>query len=108
MKLTVGQKLCFVPNRKYMSPRFVTVAKIGRKWVTAAENSTLRFDKDTMQADGYWTGSAYQSYEHYEETKAITQAWTDFCDKMKWYNQPDGVTVEKIAEARKLLGLDAA
>lgn len=73
-----------------------------------AEDDAMRFDIKTMQADGYWTGGVYPSKEHYEQEQAVKKAWGDLCNKMKWYNQPDGVTVEKIAEARKLLGLEVS
>lgn len=105
MELAVGQKLWFVPNRKRSNAREVTIAKIGRKWITTTEDDAMRLDVKTLQADGYWTGCAYLSQQHYEESEAIKKAWSDLCDKMKWYNQPDGITVEEITEARNLLGL---
>jgi len=111
MELTVGQKLWFVPNRGqyYHKEHEVTVVTIGRKWVTV--NGDIRFaiaDKRMeIDAGNYPSpGRCYLSREDYENEQSIGKAWNELSNRIR-YSAPDGVTVEKIAEACKLLGLDA-
>lgn len=107
MELTVGQKLWFVPKYRY-SPYEVEIKKIGRKWIHTESNSrNLRIDAETMTAhDADGNGMCYLSREDYEARQELSMAWRNFSDDIrKTYRVPNGVTVEKIAEARKLLGL---
>lgn len=107
MGLTVGQKLWFVPayNRQ---PYEVEIKKIGRKWAhTDSYSRTLRIDVETMRPhedDG--NGQCYLSREDYEAKQALSAAWREFHRAILYVNNvPGGMTVEKIAEARQMLGL---
>lgn len=108
MELTVGQKLWFVPGYNYQ-PFDVEVVKIGRRWATVENymHRAIRIDIETMRPhenDG--NGLCYLSREDYETKQALGVAWRNLCsDISRMYRTPDGVTVEKIAAARKLLGL---
>lgn len=109
MELTVGQKLYFVPayNRQ---PYEVEVKKVGRRWASAVNGRIkMRLDIETLcphEDDG--SGIAYLSREDYEQRLALDVAWRELHKALIYRDRlPNGVTVEKIAEARKLLGLDA-
>ena len=108
MELQVGQKLWFVPSYKF-PPHEVEIKKIGRKWVhTEHGRQTLRIDAETLRPhenDG--SGQCYLSQQHYEDYLAKEKAWREFAqaiEKQRW-RCPNGVTIEKILEVRKLLGL---
>ena len=109
MQLQVGQKLWFVPSSDYKKPCEVEIKKIGRKWAHTEQHcQVLRIDVETLRPhedDGM--GQCYLSRDAYEAKQAIDAAWrelTKAIESQRW-RSPDGVTVEKIAEARKLLGL---
>lgn len=109
MGLTIGQKLWFVPSYNYQ-PFDVEVKSIGRKWAKVAGGRTeMRLDIETLRPhedDG--SGIAYLSREDYEARQALSQEWLKLRASLsRSSNAPDGVTVKKIAEARKLLGMDA-
>ena len=46
--LKVGQKLWFVPSQGARKCRWVTVEKIGRKWITIGYSNGARFDRAEM------------------------------------------------------------
>jgi hypothetical protein len=111
MTLTIGQKLWFVPDRRSGMAREVTVSKIGRKWASLDTWGDLRIDVSTLQADGRGyssPGRCYFSHAAWEAEVALDAAWTALWrDMHDTYRRRDGVTVENIQAARKLLNLDA-
>lgn len=121
-KLQVGQKLWYVPfGRRYGEDGTgyeVTVEKIGRKWAEVKAEadkpyswSTERIDIETFAADGHGydsPGTAYLSREHYEATVSLNKAWRSFYIAVdRLYRVPDGVTVEDIQQAMRILHLES-
>lgn len=108
-ELKVGQKLWFVPCglRKRRDPCEVAVVKVGRKWVTLdIGNPPYRMAKGEMYVDGngYTSpGSCYLSREEYEAEVALRSAWRDL---VTWISAspPEGITLDKIAEIKRLIG----
>jgi hypothetical protein len=103
MNYTVGQTLWYVPNRG--QPFEVTIANVGRKWLTIDLRRPMRVDKTTLNADGgqYSSpGTCYLSESAYRDERELSKAWDDFtywvCSRM-----PYGVTLEKIRAARTIL-----
>lgn len=102
--IKVGDRLWYVPH--HGAPFAVTVARIGRKWITAGAGwGAMRFDRDTLVADGgnYSSpGQAYRSREEYLDSCARFEGWIalqrDFAKA-----RPPFPAVDKIAEARRLL-----
>jgi len=104
-KLIEGQTLWWVPQRSKYAQE-VVVLKIGRKW--AQLDNGERVDIATLVADagGYSpSGRCYLSKEAYEEKVALSKAWSALVDSFRCRNVPDGVTVDDIEAARKLLRL---
>jgi hypothetical protein len=112
MTLTVGQKLWFVwADKRRGDPHEVTVTRIGRKWAYLDRYETYRIDSNTLAVDGgagrSSPGHCYLSREGYEASLARNRAWNDLRKEIDRRKRPAGVTVEQIAEARRLLGLPA-
>jgi hypothetical protein len=75
----VGQKLWYVPNRRYSQPEWVTIEKVGRKWLSVGRR--LRLDAETLQADGggYSSpGRAYLTQEEHSTAVRIAAKWSEF------------------------------
>jgi len=107
-KLTVGQKLWWMPSNIREFGCEVTVTKVGRKW--AHLDNFERIDTKTLVSDGVaWpNGRCYLSQAEHQAELALSLAWQKLCFDLKHRSQPTGVTLESIAAARVLLGLDAA
>jgi hypothetical protein len=104
---SVGQKLWFVPNdRRYSSrSREVTIEKIGRKWITLANNAG-RVDMQTLvsDVDGYSPGRCYISKEAWEESEGRRELWLSFRRAVdRTYNIPDSITIDDIKQAAAAL-----
>jgi hypothetical protein len=109
-KFIAGQTLWFVYYKSYsLRPRpdcEVTVTKVGREWL--ALSNRHRVDKHTLIADGKNyspPGRCYLSREIYEKRMATLKAWRDFSSSIDPRNPPDGVELESIAQAIRLLNL---
>ena len=106
-KLAEGQKLWWVPNRsRFAQQKEVTVTKVGRKWAQLDNNE--RIDIETLVADaGQYSpnGHCYVSRESYEESVALSNAWSNMKRDLQYGASPDGVTIEDIEKARQLLKL---
>jgi hypothetical protein len=106
VNLTVGQKL-FLRYEYYRGDSLTetTVQSIGRKFVNLAGGS--RLFKGTLDLDGSngIGGHAYLSREAFVEHEAVKAAWTAFLDKIRYTSLPEDLTVEKIRQAREILGL---
>lgn len=106
--LQIGQTLYFVPRHlRDRRSENVTVEKIGRKWATLSNRH--RIDIETLVVDGgeYSSpGRCYLSKDEYEAESALQSTWNSFKREIERQSRiPGGVTVERIAEARKLLNL---
>ena len=113
MEFTVGQKLwCVMSDRRGGSfpGREVTITKVGRKWLTI-DYADYRVDMGHMFVDGHGyasPGRCYLSKEEYEKIPALQAAWKEFRARLTlmYGTIPEGVTVEDIREAMKLLKLE--
>jgi hypothetical protein len=75
----VGQKLWYVPSRRHSQPEWVTIEKVGRKWLSVG--GRLRLDAETLHADagGHSSpGRAYVSEEAHAAAVRIAQKWREF------------------------------
>lgn len=109
---TVGQPLFFVPHdhrlvhERAQYTYIITIEKIGRKWLTTSHG--LRLHKDTLVADGgeyVSPGRAWITEEAYLTWLAQRQAWDAFQQQVRRWLPSADVTVDHIAEARRLLRL---
>lgn len=109
LEIEVGQKLWFVPRQRYLGePKFVTVEKCGRKWLTL--DNGYRADVATLNVDGgrgyYSPAACYYSREEWEAEKALKEAWVGFRGAVdRSLTMPSGTTLERIEQARKMLAL---
>jgi hypothetical protein len=109
-KFIVGQTLWFVYNNYGNRSRLnseVTITKVGREWLTLS--SGRRINKHTLEVDGKGyasPGRCYLSREIYEKRMATLKAWRDFSSSIDPRNPPDGVELESIAQAMRLLNLE--
>lgn len=111
-KHKVGDELFFV-HRSRSEKRAVKIKAVGRIWVTLdVAHETHRFaiddaEMNVMIPNYSGIGRCYFSEKDYLEEKALDVAWTSFRHAISGaYCKPKGATVESIAEARKLLGID--
>jgi hypothetical protein len=110
MTLSVGQKLWYVPYERRGKPCEVVVKTIGRKWA-GIDSGLDRVDMKTLIVDGAGyssPGRCYLSRAEWEADVALEVAWGALWRDVHAasYRCPDGVTVENIQAARKLLRID--
>lgn len=107
----VGQELYFVPNSmvsRRESPHTVTITKVGRKWLTLS--NYYRVDRDDLRADGgnYSSpGRCWLSQEEYEKACRLALAWEQFKLHLQNIPRPAMLTLDKIREARRVLGMES-
>lgn len=111
MSLQVGQKLWYVPNdKRWGKEQEIEVTKVGRKWANVGYLG--RIDIETLSVDGRGyssPGQCYLSREEWERNEVLSDAWWEFKELIKKTNKrPEGITIESIEQAKRLLGLDAA
>lgn len=108
MDLVPGQKLIYVPfdTRKGL-PLDVTVARVGRKWAYLAERRWRVNDALVVDGGDYSSpGRCYGSWQDYVEITELHTAWDEFRRIVVGTNgPPDGVTFQRIAEARRALNI---
>ena len=108
MKLTVGQKLWFVPSDRRGNHSEVTVEKIGRKWATL--DCRYRIDLVSLRADGgeYSSpGACYLNEQVYLEERMLLSAWNAFKRRIEHiYQPPIGVDISNIQHVTNVLRLD--
>ena len=105
---TEGQKLWLVPSHRYMGePREVTIVKVGRKWLTLNNGHRAAVDGLALDGGEYMSpGVCYLSREAWEIEKALNESCSQLRrDVDMAHRVPDGLTVQSIHDARKLLGL---
>lgn len=92
--LKVGDSIYYVTQLKVASPRYLTINKIGNKWIYAGQE---KFDENLI-ADGrkYSSpGRAYRSKEEYELMMQKKDKWTEvrlFFGKT--YSPPEYLSVD--------------
>jgi hypothetical protein len=103
----VGQEVFIVLYGNRVQTRPAIVTKVARKWATLASNGDYRVDIATHELDGgrYSSiGRVYSSEAEYQAEQALKTAWSDL--RKTFYNvlkMPQGITVEDIEKARKIL-----
>jgi hypothetical protein len=112
--IKVGQKLWFVPWREHRKRGDVEIVRVGRKYgalntagsASIGHNDRLNLESLRVEVDGYGTvGQCYLDREEYERREAAYKAWSALKAAIG-YRCPEGVTVEDIAQARRLLRLE--
>lgn len=107
----VGDTLSVVSNDKRWAKEgvHVTVTKVARRWITVDRGWDNKFDRTTGLSDGHGYTPAYEAWHTQEEQEAAEStenAWKELRESVgRAYSVPDGMTVEKIQQARELLGL---
>lgn len=106
--MEVGQQLWWVWTEKRRGDnKYVTVTKIGRKWVYVDKG--YRLDPLTMRVDGEgYTSPAtcYLSKEEYEKKRDLEAAWNGLRSRLRdAWAAPKGVTKEDVLQAARLLRL---
>lgn len=103
----VGDKLWFEGRQRYHQSEYVTVVKVGRKWLMLSNRR--RAHRDTLEVDGgdYSSpGKCWPSKEACEAESRLRSLWASFHRPLSgWCWMPDGMTEERIREAAKLLGV---
>jgi hypothetical protein len=108
--MKVGDQLWYVPAKRHGDPSYVTVDKVGRKWLSLSNME--RVDAESLIADGKGynsPGAAYHSREAWEMANQLRDAWGRFqALARKHWAVPDGVTINQIDNAcRSLFGVSA-
>lgn len=107
-KPKVGQQVFLVLTlRRPIQYVTATVTKVGRVWVELDNHH--RFELSTWRLDGKGyssPGRAYVSEDAYRAETALNDAWAALRDTVSaHYQAPEGMTLEQIAEAGRVLGL---
>lgn len=76
-----GQRLYYVPNRRYGDPQWLTVTSVGRRWATCGEGyGAIRVDMNTLQVDGRGyssPGRCYLSKADHDNEVRRSNAWDE-------------------------------
>ena len=110
--LKVGQKLFAVSTRNYYRKEPETweieIAKIGRKWATAASRHRLpdRIDLETLRIDsGYASpGKCYLSEKQYYDERARREAWSNIYGRIPHTGSPP--SMDDIRTIAGIFGLE--
>lgn len=105
----VGDVLYLPPERKYQDWSSYTVTKIGRVWISLdSYGRTNKCSIDGLMLDrgGYSPRQLYRDKEEYENSIRLSLAWRDFEFDVRTVSADGKITLETIAQARALLGLD--
>lgn len=109
MTLTPGQVVWYVPNYGSTYARDLTITKVGRKWAET-DSRGLRVEIGTnvvSERDYGERGIIHESKEVAAELARLDAAWNDLrIDAYNRRSRPAHMTLETIAAARRLLGLE--
>lgn len=85
-----------------------TVTKVGHKWVHFSTGQRAKVGSEQIYRETGTGGTIYRSREELEASQALNKAWDELKRAIadNW-TRPEGVTLEAICEARRLLGLEA-
>jgi hypothetical protein len=100
--LVINNSVCGFPSKQYE----VTVTKSGKLWATL--DNRMRCDGNGIVDGGKYSspGRCYGSREEFEAIVALETSWREFQMLVNAYrNRPVSVSVENIAEAKRILGL---
>lgn len=103
----VGQEVFVVMKNRRSLGGLRRIEKVGRRWITIKGGD--RFDKGTMLLDGgnhSSPGRVYLSEDEYRQQVLRSKAWNNLRYKVDRQFRPiEGVTIEAMQEAARLLGL---
>lgn len=103
---TIGQKLWL--TRQYGNGSEVTVTAVGRKWAQLnAGRYRVGINTREVLGDSCRIGQLWDSREQFEAHMLIREEWLSFvrdADEIR-HRPPPALTLEKLAQARQLLGL---
>lgn len=113
----VGGQLWYVPKAKYKylgEPRYVTITKIGRKWLYVGEDWLQhKVDAERLSVhslDGqHGFGYCYRdksAYEHSQLKAAEWQKLKNFVDHQ--YQVPEKITLTDIIDMQEMVGMRVA
>lgn len=108
-KLTVGQKLWYVPSDSRYAGQAceVTVERIGRKWANISHG--YRIDLADWWVDGGQhssPGRCYASKEAWDDEGHRQKAWRAVREGFGYRGAPPGITIDAIYQAAALLGIE--
>lgn len=111
LDIETGTKLWFVPEntRRGGDPRELTVAKVGRVWLTTEDplRRVTRVHGESLLADGggYTSpGRCYRSREDYEAWLETWRTWCDLRHKVdRKLSMPEGLSAQRVRLALGLL-----
>lgn len=114
LQITEGTKLLFVPyERRFAQPEWLTVTKIGRKWVfLGTEHWPQRYKakKGSREVDGgdYSSpGTLWPSEGAYNEHLELQKTWREFHRQLgSSVTAPKGITKFDLEKAAAALGLN--
>lgn len=104
MTLTIGQKL-YDKDPYRSSYNEYTVEKIGRKWAQLDRGARCTVDTLHLDCGDYGTRKLYPSIEEHQVALRLDAAWRDLERDLRYAKRPNGLTVEKINDIRRELGL---
>lgn len=102
----LGAQVYAVFDRGIAKPRYMSITKIGRRWITIKDGGhTERFDAETMHIDGgqyISPGRVYLHEDDYRNTLEINKAWADFARRLS-HTPPDHITMTDISTMKTML-----
>ena len=102
----VGQRLWWVEGNG--KGRRVTIKEIGHEWMTLSNGQDVTSDTLAVRwVDGPPTGHCYGTRKAHRKSVA-REMWYRLWNDLGKTAMPDGMTIERIAQARELLGLEGA
>ncbi len=107
---TVDESLYYVPDATVRrgDPEYVTISRVGRTWLycISASFGGIKVDIATLAVDGgkYSSpGQCWLSQFDYEQHCLLAKSWRNFTILVKHHPTKDGVSVDDIQEATRLL-----
>lgn len=105
----VGMRLWMQSSGRLTTSQYVTVEKVGRKWVQLSGGHRVEIGSRHLERgiNGQLAGTLYLTREEHEQAVALQREWAEFKKSLGDARKgpPTGVTREKIAEAIRVLGL---
>jgi len=106
MEYTVGQKVWFESTARYINSREMSVTRVGRKWVEIGVHKIEKGSNRLIGFDGNTIGTLHVSKEEAEAAKKLESEFSRLKGEVSTlWSTPNGVTLEKIAQVREILGL---
>lgn len=86
------------------SGQLETIISVGRKWIHT--DGETKIDIETGYVDNDYTyDRCYLSFDEFQLEQAKQNAWDDLSKAMRYHSPSPETTLEKIKQARDLLGV---